>query len=53
MTERKAAKRNNKFSRAYLKYRRYSVCLEILFAYDESSFSSPENKLLEKGHIHD
>ena len=27
--------------------------LEILFAYDESSFSSPENKLLEKGDIHD
>ena len=41
------------FSRACLEYWGYSVCLEILFAYDESSFSSPENKLLEKGHIHD
>ena len=39
------------FSRAFLSYWGYSVCVEILFAYDESSFSSSENKLLEKGHI--
>ena len=43
---RESRKRTNKFGRANLTYWGYSICVEILFAYDESSFSSPENKLL-------
>ena len=35
--QRKEEGKVNMFTRDYLKYWGYSVCLEILFAYDESS----------------
>ena len=53
MTDGNAAKGMTSLATLTLNTKGYSVCVEILFSYDESSSSSAENKLLEKGRIHD